>query len=468
MENTGHSELKDYSSMKQEIIDAVCQFVISIDKPGAVLALYDEGKVYARDQLYDYPTYYKAMVDYIIANTQHLKIRVGGYSYRIENLLFNMIRVNPILSDRIEFVQDLVKPFDLRSDRNLMNLADGYDFKGFDGHTCVYYYENDIESGFTGNDGSFHPFYQAKSKGYEAVCDVIMAIGYKDIPAATAAVHTYSSDYSGDMICIGGKATQKKCRGKSRQDLFDRFGIPYLDISKLFPGREELREIVDEERRRKRVPEIPILTFGDYLLYKRGNIYQIEFVIGALTTPKSHLIRTSYQFVAESILKEFYEQGYNAHQHPINVMHYHFYLLDNYKTRQKADIAEKLIGKLDNDWFISKFELLQDHMDLYLRSLVEHGNSISLLNRVKHWLSQCSHMQLAAASCLASACGSICIAYLMAVCVEILGEDGGMVKTLCSLIAIGGTPQDASYWEEVLIAFAGYYRIHYDEDGVKV
>lgn len=225
--------------LTKEIEDAfvkVKAFIDNIDKPGAILAVYDEGKTFGGSSDFYRPLYDK-MLEYIFKETKYITVRVGGYSNRIDYAVWDMTKDNPEHQKRVEHVGEKLRKMTFDKDSNFIKRVDQYDFKGFAGHTCLWYYINDVESGYTDRDGVFQPFYGAKGKGFDALVDVVMAIGYGDIPPATAAVHTFTSDSTGDRLFCGGKATMKKCRGQSRKDLFEEYGIQYLDIHDFHPYR---------------------------------------------------------------------------------------------------------------------------------------------------------------------------------------------------------------------------------------
>lgn len=226
--------------VREDVFQKIVEFLKEIDKPGAILAMYDEGKVFARCEWLNYEAIYEKMLLYIFKETKYIKIRVGGYSHRVRSMVYDLIENNPSFKERVERINVGELSFDKESE--FIKRADKYDFKGIGGHSCVYYYVNGIDSGFYDKDGKFCHFYQANSKGQDAITEVVMAIGYGDIPPATAAVHTFTFDSPGDMLICGGQVTKKKCRGQSRQDLFEENNIPYLDIHKILPPDKELHE----------------------------------------------------------------------------------------------------------------------------------------------------------------------------------------------------------------------------------
>jgi len=226
--------------VREDVFDKIKNFLHEIDKPGAILAVYDEGKIFVRSKLLNYWKIYGEMLEYIFSETKYIKVRVGGYSHRVESMVYHIIENKPKFKKRVEWVGEFLKDIKFDKESDFIKRVDEYDFKGFDGHSCLYYYINDIESGFTDQNGEFHGFYGAKHKGFDALVEVVMAIGYGKVSPATAAIHTFSTDSSGDMIICGGKATKKKCRGQSRKDLFEEYNIPYLDIHKILPSEDEL------------------------------------------------------------------------------------------------------------------------------------------------------------------------------------------------------------------------------------
>ena len=100
----------------------------------------------------------------------------------------------------------------------LIDYADKFDFrwqgvKGSGRHSKVWYYVNNVDTGWYNEDGSFCRF-DTKEKGYWQIVEVIKAKGYKSIKPATCAL------ICGDDPRISGK----------QQTMFEEERIDYINV----------------------------------------------------------------------------------------------------------------------------------------------------------------------------------------------------------------------------------------------
>lgn len=229
------------------------EFLDSIDQPGAVLAVFDEGKGFARIHFPEPPCYiHEDIIKYVLTSTKHIALRVGGYSYRVARAVLNIAEKLGTEPWRVEYLSDgnnvpendrpdatciriRMMDFEFESDDPFVKYAEQYDFKYFsmesDSHPMVYYYVNHIDTGFYNEDGSFVPFY-SNDRGLQALSDVAMVRGYKDIRPATAAIYTDSGRGREDSIFFGSAShTDRKTRGSSQRKLFEDAGIKFFNLN---------------------------------------------------------------------------------------------------------------------------------------------------------------------------------------------------------------------------------------------
>lgn len=233
-------------SHAQPLSKEIKQFIDKHDREGAILALFDEGKGFLA-----YTGLYYTIIRYVLSKTQHITIRVGGYSYRAEKAALHISTQLKCKPERLESIYcDYYKPSVDYGDANakffelydylfdyemeLVKYAEQYDYKTFsmngENHPMVYYYVNNIDTGWYSEDGEFHGFYD-KRRGLQALGDVIMIRGYKDIRPATCAIFTDSGrDYSNEIYCGNMAHFDRKTRAGSQRQLFEDARIPYLDI----------------------------------------------------------------------------------------------------------------------------------------------------------------------------------------------------------------------------------------------
>ena len=102
----------------------------------------------------------------------------------------------------------------------------------------VYYYVNNIDTGWYDEEGKFCSFY-SKERGLQAITDVIMIDGYQDIAPATAAICTFTFDSTGDTILSGSSIhNDHRSRTTSQRWLIEQAGIKLLDLTRKLQQNE--------------------------------------------------------------------------------------------------------------------------------------------------------------------------------------------------------------------------------------
>ena len=224
------------------------EYLKQIDEPGAILALFDEEKMF-----YAYEGPLEAIIRYCLTESKHITLRVGGYSYRMERQALYLSYVLQTVPTRLESIycgyhrpcidykdaravfRELCK-YDFDYEDPFVKYAEEYDYKCVTlrgvPHTMVYYYVNNIDPGWYDKEGNFHRFYD-KHRGLEALGNVTMVRGYGDIKPATAALYSDSGGGCGDEIYCGLAAHyDKRSRTSSQRKLFEDAGIPFLNYGK--------------------------------------------------------------------------------------------------------------------------------------------------------------------------------------------------------------------------------------------
>lgn len=236
----------------QEMKEKINAFVREIDKPGAVLAVFDEGKVFARCSHLEYPSLYKWIIKKVFEESKYIRVRVGGYSDRVDSLVLNLAKDLPMDRVYVEHLAPCSADYEYKkrdpririvgmakyrftSDMDIVKQAEEYDFKTFGNkngmHTMVYYYVNNIDTGWYDENGEFCRFY-SKERGLKAITDVAMINGFDEILPATAAICTFTFDTGGDEIYGAGFAhLDKRSRTSSQKMLIEKAGIKLLDIT---------------------------------------------------------------------------------------------------------------------------------------------------------------------------------------------------------------------------------------------
>ena len=192
----------------------IISFIEKHDNEGEELALYDEDKFTRR--LFRCSKQYTAMLKCLLL-TKHLKIRIGGNSFRVGESITNMAKILGI-EDKVLNFDAYFKEEQYVWGSSIIDYADKFDFrwqgeKEGDCHSMVWYYVNNVDTGWYNEDGSFCRF-DTNEKGYWQIVEVIKAKGYKSIKPATCA-----------LIC--GK--DPRISGK-QQTMFEEEMIDYINV----------------------------------------------------------------------------------------------------------------------------------------------------------------------------------------------------------------------------------------------
>jgi hypothetical protein len=210
------SEYRDYIKNidENDLSDQIISFIEKHDNGGEELALYDEDKF--TNRLLSDSKQYAAILKRLLL-TKHLKIRIGGNSFRVGESITNMAKTlgleNKVLDFDAYFKEE---QFVWRSP--LIDYADKFDFRsqqanGAGSHSKVWYYVNNVDCGFYNKDGNFCRF-DSKKKGYWQIIEVIKTKGYNSIKPATCA-----------LIC--GKDSRISGR---QQAMLEEEGIDYINV----------------------------------------------------------------------------------------------------------------------------------------------------------------------------------------------------------------------------------------------
>ena len=197
--------------------DQIISFIKKHDNEGEELAIYDEDKFTHR--IFSDRKQYAAMLKRVIL-TKHLKIRIGGNSFRIGESITNMAKALGV-EDKILDFDAFFKEDQFVWGSPLIDYADKFDFrwqgeKGVGRHSKVWYYVNNVDTGWYNEDGSFCSC-DTNKKGYWQIVEVIKAKGYNSIKPATCAI-----------IC------GKDPRISGRQQLMlEEDGIEYINVFSL-------------------------------------------------------------------------------------------------------------------------------------------------------------------------------------------------------------------------------------------
>jgi len=201
---------------ENDLDEQIISFIEKHDNEGEELALYDEDKFTHR--FFDNKQYVAILKRLLL--TKHLKIRIGGNSFRVGESITNMANVLGV-EDKILDFDAYYKEEQFVWGSQLIDYADKFDFRwqkgdGASRHSMVWYYVNNVDTGWYKEDGGFNNF-DTNKKGYWQIVEVIKAKGYNSIKPATCA-----------LIC--GK--DPRISGK-QQTMLEEEGIDYINVFEL-------------------------------------------------------------------------------------------------------------------------------------------------------------------------------------------------------------------------------------------
>ena len=202
---------------ENDLDETIKSFIGKHDNEGEELALYDEDKFTHR--LFSDSKQYAAMLKRLLL-TKHLKIRVGGNSFRVGEAITEMAKALGV-EDKVLDFDTYFKEEQFVWGSPLIDYADKFDFRsqqanGAGSHSKVWYYVNNVDCGWYKEDGSFCRF-DSKEKGYWQIVEVIKAKGYNSIKPATCG-----------LIC--GKDPRISGR---QQTMLEEEGIDYINVFEL-------------------------------------------------------------------------------------------------------------------------------------------------------------------------------------------------------------------------------------------
>ena len=204
-------------------------FLDEIDQPGAVLAIIDEDKITNRFGGTEIMNVYEKVLEYVMTELKYLSIRVGGNSYRSGNFLATLMKeknyptgrfVNLICSNsesRATFTEPNVREidmrdFDFKKDMELVEIADKFDIRCMHRneltHSLVWFYVNNISTGWFKADGDFMPF-NSNIKGLWMLTEVAKIRGFLDMKPASAVLY---SDLFPDRSSVIASNVRELCK----------------------------------------------------------------------------------------------------------------------------------------------------------------------------------------------------------------------------------------------------------------
>lgn len=210
--------IEEVKSIDENDLDGqIVAFIAKHDNEGEELSLYDEDKFTQR--CFYGSNQFSALLKRLLL-TKHLKIRIGGNSFRIGESIKSMAKALGV-EDKVLDFDYFFKEERFEWGSPLIDYADKFDFRsqqanGAGIRSKVWYYVNNVDCGFYGKDGKFARF-DTNIKGYWQIVEVIKTKGYNDIKPATCA-----------LIC--GKDARISGR---QQTMLEEEGIDFINVFSL-------------------------------------------------------------------------------------------------------------------------------------------------------------------------------------------------------------------------------------------
>ena len=213
------AEYREYvKNIEENDLDkTIISFIEKHDNEGEELALYDEDKFTHR--IFSDSKQYAAMLKRLLL-TKHLKIRIGGNSFRVGESITNMAKALGV-EDKVLDFDAYFKDEQFVWGSPLIDYADKFDFRSSQANKAgirskVWYYVNNVDCGWYNEDGNFCRF-NSNVKGYWQIVEVIKTKGYNSIKPATCA-----------LIC----GNDARISGR-QQTMLEEEGIDYLNVFNL-------------------------------------------------------------------------------------------------------------------------------------------------------------------------------------------------------------------------------------------
>lgn len=180
-----------------------------------------------------------------------------------------------------------------------------------------------------------------------------------------------------------------------------------------------------------------------------------------LLTPKGKKVYTAYEKLADRILSDLGEFGYDYHSSE-SILSWHFTMIDNFAQMEHERVESVLEQSFlrQSEWTFSDFFADDQWIAIF-------GERNSRVKAIRNWLSKCTHMQMTAACCIGNAYYSINLAYVFASMLEqysgaLLDQKFTNLAELIDKNTIYG-PVEALLRD--FDTFKLYYGIHLEEKG---
>ena len=205
---------------------------------------------------------------------------------------------------------------------------------------------------------------------------------------------------------------------------------------------------------------------GDYTIVQNEDRYEIHCDGEPLTTPYGKVVQTLYLPLAERLLKDWKEQGYDSYTEATSILSYHFTMVENFSRLSHEEILNMLNSmNWEKEWSLQPCPSPDPHV--WMKWVCYFGVYGKKEDLIREWLSNQTEMQLVASTCVYNAFMSYNVAFFMASVVEDLPKSKHMkaIKDFYGFYSMFDPMFDFVEVWEIFECFRLYYGIHFKEDG---
>ena len=209
-----------------------------------------------------------------------------------------------------------------------------------------------------------------------------------------------------------------------------------------------------------------IIKNSEFSIVKNGDRYEIHKREEVLKTPSGKIANTRYLPLAERLLRDWKEKGYDSYKSAKSILSFHFTMVEFYAgVTKEAAIAMLNLSHWENSWTLQGCptgnpRLMMDWMNYF-------GSASEQIVLIRQWFNNCTRMQLTAALCVYNAMMDYNIAYFWATVVEELDETEHeeAIREFYDFLSEFDEFYDFEEFWTIFDNFRLYYGIHLLEDG---
>ena len=204
---------------------------------------------------------------------------------------------------------------------------------------------------------------------------------------------------------------------------------------------------------------------GEYAIVKNGDRYEVHCNDEVLKTPGGKIADTLYLPLAERLMQDWKELGYESFYEAGSILSYHFTMVENFAPLGRDAVLAMLNSmNWENEWTFQGCPSPNPHVYMKWMTYFGGGNKDVL---VRQWLENQTVMQLVASTCVYNAFMSYNVAFFMAVVVEELPKtkQKKAIKEFYEFYSMFDQMFSFDEFWKIFDCFRVYYGIHLEEEG---